>query len=389
MINNMKKKECTGCNACYNCCPKNAIEMVIDEEGFRYPVINTEKCIKCGLCEKICPSLKMKENSNKKENLLAIVTYSKDEENRKESSSGGIFSEIAKNVIENKKGIIFSPDFDDKFNLIHEKIVDENEMKKAKGSKYLQSDTQKTYDETKKNLEQGKYVLYSGTPCQIAGLKAFLSKEYERLYTCDIICHGVPSIKVFKKYLNEMEKEYDSKVNSICFRDKTYGWNKFSMKIKFENGKEYKSKLNEDEYMQAFLKNLSLRPSCYNCKYSKIPRVADISLGDFWGIERINKEFDDDKGTSLVLLNNDKGKELFDDIKDKIYYTTECDLDYAIEMNPCICGSVKQPKTRKDFFKKLDDLEMKELIKKYAKNETNLIDPILRIGSKIKHLIIN
>ena len=388
MIKNMKKEECTGCNACYNSCPKNAIEMVIDEEGFKYPIIKNEKCIKCGLCEKICPYLNKKSNINNKENMLTFVTYSKDKENRKESSSGGIFSEITRYIIENKKGIVFSPIFDDEFNLIHKKIIDKNGLEKAKGSKYIQSDTQKTYQETKKALEQGKYVLYSGTPCQVAGLKAYLSSEYEKLYTCDIICHGVPSKKVLKKYLNELEKKYKSHVREIYFRDKTYGWNHFSMKVKFENEMEYKAKLTEDVYMQAFLKNLSLRPSCYNCKYSTIPRVADISLGDFWGIEKINKEFNDDKGTSLVLINNDKGKELLDNIKDKIYYSNDCDLDYAIKMNPCICGSVKKPKNRTAFFKKLDDLEMQELIRKYGKTKIKLNDKLLRIASKIKHLVI-
>ena len=389
MIRIEDKTNCCGCGACYNICPKKAIEMIDDEEGFKYPVINQEKCIKCELCKKICPILN-KKNSNKNiKNNNVIATYSKDAENRKMSSSGGIFSELANYIVREKRGIVFGASFDSDFNVIHQKSCDVKNLFIFKGSKYVQSDTKKTYEEAKKYLEEDRYVLYSGTPCQIDGFKSYLNKEYEKLYTCDIVCHGVPSPKVFNKYLQELEEKFNSKAKKINFKNKKYGWNNSSIQIEFNNGEKYISKLTEDNFMQGFLKNIYLRPSCYNCKFSDLPRCADISLGDFWGVEGKYEEFKDDKGTSIVLLNNKKGVELFDNIKENIYYRENCDLKYAIENNPCICGHVSEPKNRNKFFKYLDELSFNQLIKKNVKKNSKFKILIYRILKKIKYILEN
>lgn len=387
MIGNMKKSECCGCGACYNICPKKAIEMIEDEEGFKYPKINEEKCVKCGLCEKICPSLNSQITSRENVEIKTIGTYSNDLENRNNSSSGGIFSELARYIIEEKNGVVYGAGFDEKFKVIQQEISKTKNLEKLRGSKYVQSDTLETYSEVKEYLEKGKYVLYTGTPCQIMGLKSYLRKTYDRLYTCDIICHGVPSPKVFRKYIYEMENEYQSKVTSISFRNKKYGWNIFSMKIEFENGKEYIAKLTEDKFMQGFLKNIYLRPSCYKCKFSTLPRNADISIGDFWGVEKKYEEFRDDKGTSILLLNTNKGYEIFDKIKSKVYYKENCDLEFAIENNPCICGHVEEPKTRKNFFKKLDEESFDKLIIKSIKKPNKIKKIILLCLSKGKRML--
>lgn len=387
MIGNMKKSECCGCGACYNICPKKAIEMIEDEEGFKYPKINEEKCVKCGLCEKICPSLNSQITSRENVEIKTIGTYSNDLENRNNSSSGGIFSELARYIIEEKNGVVYGAGFDEKFKVIQQEISETKNLEKLRGSKYVQSDTLETYSEVKEYLEKGKYVLYTGTPCQIMGLKSYLRKPYDRLYTCDIICHGVPSPKVFRKYIYEMENEYQSKVTSISFRNKKYGWNIFSMKIEFENGKEYIAKLTEDKFMQGFLKNIYLRPSCYKCKFSTLPRNADISIGDFWGVEKKYEEFRDDKGTSILLLNTNKGYEIFDKIKSKVYYKENCDLEFAIENNPCICGHVEETKTRKNFFKKLDEESFDKLIIKSIKKPNKIKKIILLCLSKGKRML--
>lgn len=384
MIDNIKKSKCCGCGVCYNVCPKRAIEMVEDKEGFKYPIINREKCIKCGLCERICPSLNYKTKNDDNIDMKVIATYSKDKNNRESSSSGGIFSEISKYIIEEKNGIVYGAGFDDSLTVIHQGISECKDLKKLKGSKYVQSDTMKTYQEVKKNLEAGKFVLYTGTPCQIVGLNMFLRKQYRTLYTCDIICHGVPSRKVFRKYIAELEEQHHSKVKNVYFRNKQYGWNVFSMKVDFENKTEYVSKLTEDNFMQGFLKNIYLRPSCYECKFSVLPRNADITLGDFWGVEKKYKEFKDDNGTSIVLLNTNKGCEIFDKIKSKIYYKENCDLDFAIENNPCICGHVKKNKKRKKFFEELDKEKFSKLIKKNLKSDNKIKKLIYILSKKIK-----
>lgn len=362
MIRVEKKNKCCGCGACFNACPTNAIFMKEDENGFEYPQVEEKKCINCGLCEKCCPILyeKVHINSNHK----AYACINKDYDIRLKSSSGGIFTLLAEEVLK-AGGIVFGAGYDENFNVVHQSIKTKDEIEKLRCSKYVQSNTKKTFIEAKENLENGKIVLYTGTPCQIEGLKFFLKKDYENLLTQDIICHGVPSPKVWNKYL-EFRKIKDKKEPIyINFRNKNTGWKLLNLLIKYKDG-EFQQSADKNSYMQAFLKNTSLRDSCYSCYFKKIDRVADITLADFWGVENIIPEMDDNKGTSLIIIHSKKGKEWFEKIKHNTKYQ-EVDLKEAIKYNPSIVKSAEMDKNRKKFFEKLDEEnDFDVLVKKFS-----------------------
>lgn len=219
MISIDDKSRCCGCSACMNICPNNAIKMKIDNKGFKYPIVDDEKCVNCGLCDKVCPynnEYTKKEIYNKS---VAYGGWNNNDEIRKNSTSGGIFSAISKYVLDNN-GLICGAIYDDNLKVIHEIVDNIENLKKINGSKYVQSDMKDNFKKIKKYLEDGKLVLFSGTPCQVSGLNSFLGKEYENLYTCDIVCHGVPSPKVFEKYKKELEKAKNSEIININFRDK-------------------------------------------------------------------------------------------------------------------------------------------------------------------------
>ncbi len=378
MIKIEDKIQCSGCHACYNICPKNAIEMIEDEKGFKYPSINKEKCIECGICEKTCPIIKNKTIEN---NPIAYACYNKDEEIRKNSSSGGIFSLIATNIIE-KGGVVFGASFDNTFNVKHMLIETKEELEKLRGSKYVQSDIGKTYEQAKKFLEEDKTVLFTGTPCQIEGLKAYLKKEYDNLYTQDIICHGVPSPKVWERY-REYRKNKDKKEPiKINFRNKDNGWKYFNLKFEYQNKKYYKKNQMTDLFMKVFLQNLCLRDSCYKCSFKKYNRLADITLADFWGIHKILPKMNDDKGISLVIINSTKGKELLENIKNNIQMQ-KVDIEEALKFNPAMTKSAKENANRENFFKDIQTEEFDIVAKRYLKRP-NIGLSILR---KIKQII--
>ncbi len=371
------KSKCCGCHACYNICPKDAITMHQDERGFKYPIIDKEKCIECGLCRKVCPVLNSEKNENKP---TAYAAYNKDENVRKESSSGGIFTLLAEEILD-RNGIVFGASFDEQFNVYHTHIENKNELAKFRGSKYVQSSIGDTYKKAKEFLENDRHVLFTGTPCQIEGLKSFLRKEYDRLYTQDIICHGVPSPKVWVKY-KEYRKKIDREIpQEISFRNKDNGWKEYNVNFVYKDS-EYKNNHNKDLYIKAFLQDIALRDSCYSCSFKKKNRVSDITLADFWGIENIIPEMDDNKGTSLVIVNSNKGRELFEKIKDKITYK-EVNFEEAIRYNPSMTKSVEINKNRDKFFDNLDSIEFDKLVKKYA-NKNNMLSRALR---KIKRII--
>lgn len=378
MINIENKKDCSGCSACYSICPSNAIELVDDEIGFKYPKVNSDKCVNCGLCEKVCP-IKKKENIDKKTKAYAVVN--KNEEIRRKSSSGGIFTLLAEEIIKNN-GVVFGVRFDEHFNVIHSYTETLEALKDFRGSKYVQSVIGDSYKKAKEFLEKGRLVLFTGTPCQIEGLKSFLQKDYKNLYTQDLICHGVPSPKVWRKYMEFRRKKDSNEPIEINFRNKDNGWKRFNIKFDYQTT-EYKNSLDKDIYMNVFLKDVCLRDSCYDCNFKKFNRNSDITLADFWGINNINPNFDDDKGTSLVIINSVKGTDLFEKIKNQIIYE-ETRLEEAIKYNSAMIKSVSQNKSREDFFKDLDKLEFDVLVKKYIKN-TNIF---VRFLKKIKNKII-
>lgn len=363
MINIKVKSECCGCYACSNICPKQCIYMKVDNEGFWYPKIDEDLCINCNLCEKVCPVIK---NIDKKDfKSTAYACKNKDEKVRLISSSGGIFSNLCEYVIENN-GVVFGAGFNDKFEVEHMKATTIKECEKLRGSKYVQSKIGNTYSEARKYLNEGKLVLFTGTQCQIKGLNLYLRKEYDNLIAVDIICHGVPSPLVFDTYLINLRKEYDSCIDKVSFRNKSKGWKTFSYETKFKNGSQYIKLFKEDTFMKGFLQNLYLRPSCYTCKAKNFTNKSDISLADFWGVQNIHEEFDDDKGVSLVLVNSKKGEVILANL-DNYIDKVKTDMDYAVSCNSCIVMPVKYNKKREDFFREFNNTDLNKLIEKLTK----------------------
>lgn len=387
MVNIENKENCTGCFACYNICPKNAITLEEDKEGFKYPKIDQEKCINCGLCEKVCPIIKNETIANRTNKPTVMAAWSKTNFTRTDSTSGGVFSEIA-NVIFNEGGYVCGAVYDDNFMVKHIVTNDRDMLPKIRSSKYLQSDMNECFKEIKNILNDNKKVLACGSPCQIAGLYNYLGKDYENLLTCDFICRGMNSPKIFRGYLKTLENKYKSKIKNIKFKNKIHGWHNFSTRIDFENGKTYIGGRYLDSYMVGYLKyNAFIRPSCYECKFKQLPRKADITLADFWGIEKINPKLDNNKGTSLILLNTEKGKNIFKNI-DNIQYT-EIKSEEVFTDNICMNKSVLKTKNRDDVFENIDRLTYEQLCNKFfpepkGKEKTMIIIKNSKIFVKIK-----
>lgn len=387
MIKIKDKKNCTSCCACYNICPKNAITMQEDEEGFKYPVVDKNKCIKCGLCTKVCPIINnnLKLIRNKKPSIYAA--WSKDNFTRLDSTSGGIFSELAK-VIYKKGGYVCGAVFNNE-NLVEHKLSNNiKDLDNIRSSKYLQSDINDIYKKIKEKLIDNKLVLMCGSPCQINGLYNFLGKEYEKLYTCDFICRGMNSPKIFKGYIRSLENKYKSKVKKIKFKNKIHGWHNFSTRIDFENGKTYIGGRYVDSYMVGYLKyNAFMRPSCYDCKFKGLPKKSDITLADFWGIENIAPEMDENKGTSMILINSEKGKDLLNKISQKIIFK-QIKSDEIFNENVCNIYSPEMTSSRKKVFENVNKMTYDELSHKFfpSPNILGKIKIAIRENEKIKNI---
>ena len=372
------KSECCGCTACKNICPNNAIEMKEDNEGFLYPVVNKEECLNCGLCKKVCPILNRVKEQSKKQ--VAYIVNNKDEEIRKQSTSGGAFSAIAEYVIENN-GVVFGAAFDKEFNVEHTYVTMKEDLKKFRGSKYVQSYLKDTFEETKKFLNEGKMVCFSGTPCQIEGLKKFLKKEYEKLITVDVVCRGVPSPQFWRKYLIYQRDKLGIKhIKQIRFRDKTiYGYKYSNLTIKFNENERYAEGVETDPYLRAFFTDLSDRPSCYHCAFKKQYRVSDITIWDCFNVGDFTKKLDDDKGTTRILIQSDKGKEVFEKIKNKFDYIEETP-EKMINNFKEMYNSVKMNPKRTEFWEDINHKEIKEVIDKYFPNSIKVnIEKNIRI----------
>lgn len=374
-----EKKDCMGCYACLNICPEDCISMHIDDEGFWYPIVNYDECINCGLCVKVCPVINKTLVDNEPK---AYACYNKDEEIRLDSSSGGIFTLVAEEII-NRGGVVFGVGFDEDFNVAHSYVESYGELDRFRGSKYVQSKIGDTFKQAKDFLDQGREVLFTGTPCQIAGLKSYIGKDYNNLFCMDNICHGVPSPKVWRKYVDFRERKSGSKVQRISFRLKDEGWKRFSVSFLFENNTEYRDNLRNDFYMRAFLKDVCLRPSCYACEFKTLNRESDITMADFWGIQRILPEMDDDKGTSLIFVNSPKGQAMIEKVKDKMIYKL-VDIHQAVSFNSAAIKSVKLNPNRENFFEELDELDFDKLVKKHCKVKLSL-----RFKNKIKSMGVN
>lgn len=358
MINIINKQNCCGCSGCYSICPKKCIVMQSDEEGFLYPQVDMKRCIDCHLCDKVCP---IENHVGQKDiiELKAYAAYIKNEAVRLSSSSGGVFTALAEYVIE-KKGVVFGAAFDEQLQVHHIGVNSIPELDYLRGSKYTQSRLENTYSEVKEHLLQGRTVLFTGTSCQVAGLKNYLNKDDEHLITVGILCHGTPSPKVWAKYLSDQEKIAGQKVKMVCFRDKEQGWKNYSINMIYEDKKENKKLFYHNLFMKMFLENISLRPSCHACCYKELNRPEDITIGDFWGIEKVAPDMDDNKGSSLLLLHSEKGYRVFSDIENKLC-SKEVDVNTALPQTSDARHSVKPHPKRQEFFDKLEQWEFGKL----------------------------
>lgn len=348
--------KCTGCLACYNVCFHQSIILVENSEGFIVPQIDESKCTKCNLCKNVCPLNSCNTSNTCK---LAFAAYSKDDVLRYKSSSGGIFSVISNFVI-NKGGVIYGAKFNNNYDVEHCRCDNLGDLDKLRGAKYAQSFIGNIFSKVKNDLQNDRIVYFTGTPCQVAGLKTYLKKDYDNLICSDFICHGVPSPIVWKKYLFEKN---NSNITNVTFRDKRKGWQNYSMVIQ-ELNNEIVIDRKDNTYMDGFIDNYFLRESCYNCKFKGLDRQGDITLADFWGINEINKDFDKkDEGTSLVLVNSIKGLEIFNQIKNEIIYQ-EVDVNQAIKYNQSAVKSSYFPIQRKRFFKLIKKNNYENTLKK-------------------------
>lgn len=399
------KKSCCGCWACVNSCPRSCIEMSEDKEGFLYPSVDVNVCIDCGLCEKVCPVLKTKE---KRHPLKVLAVKNKNKEIVLKSSSGGVFYHFAKMVIE-EGGVVFGARFDEEWNVIHDFTVNIDGISAFMTSKYVQSKIGNSYIKAKEFLKLGRKVLFTGTPCQIGGLYNYLHKSYDNLLTMDFLCHGVPSPKVWRLYLNEEVCAFQSTrrvvgrntvlstlkamplLMGINFRDKTESWQKFRFALRFaeplcegkRNSVLLSSSHRENIYMKGFLQDLYLRPSCYECKFKRFQSQSDITVADYWSIGRVNKAFYDEMGVSMVFINSRAG---FNCMDSSVFDFVETTFEDTLS-NKGLEEFVEENKNRKRFFAKLDTTSsVKALIGKYV--EPSLIEKIFKkVLMKTKRLL--
>lgn len=350
------KNKCTGCSACLNICPVNAIKFVENKEGFLYPEIDLDKCIHCDKCRNTCIALHPKITSSKIEECHAIKAIS--DKVRKISSSGGVFHYLATKILE-EKGVVYGAELKN-FKVEHIRITDTKDLIKIKGSKYAQSNLKNVFQQVQKDLKDNKKVLFSGTPCQIQGLKKYLNQDYEKLYTVSVICHGVINDKLMKKRILEFEKQYDTKMKSLKYRSKINGWDKST--IEFDSKRIRKSyAFTEDSLMNLYINNFILRESCYACPAKGLENnIADIILGDYWGIYHVHREMFDNLGVSAIIIKTPKGKNLYDKVKNQ-FIEKETDIQNIVKYNPSLIESVRRPLERSKIFNDIENNELKIL----------------------------
>lgn len=339
---------CTGCRACEQLCPTRSITMSPDKEGFLMPFVSQETCIDCLLCQKRCPQNSISASTT---SSSVYAFRNKDDSTLFNSASGGSFVAFACYIIENG-GVVYGAAYvDDDLHVEHIRVDNLQELVKLQSSKYVQSNPQNTYSEVLKDLQNGINVLYSGTPCQIAGLKSFLKKDYDGLLTIDLICHGVPSPLLFEKYIQWMSLHF-SKIVEYDFRDKSAGW---GLGYKYKTVDKSKAKPGVlDPYYYHFLKGNTYRECCYKCKYTKPDRIADITIGDYWGIEKEHPGFYSNKGVSCILLNSKKGELLFEKIR--LYaYVLESTFDKVAKHNDNLLLPTERHSIRNSIYRGLNE----------------------------------
>ena len=351
---------CCGCNACAEVCPKNCIEMKADDEGFLMPVVDQAACICCGKCDAVCPILNNTEPDGNQ--TIAYAAINKNAPIRESSSSGGVFHALAAKTLQNG-GVVYGAAFTEDFSaVVHLAAENAEDLHKLRGSKYLQSDLRGVYAAVKVHL-QTRPVFFTGTPCQVEGLLSYLGKPYDNLLCADVICHGAPSPKAWKIYHQFRCRRAGHHSTAVSFRQKSAGWKNFSIHFSFQDGQNYDAFFSQDPYMQVFLSDVSLRPSCYNCSFKGSHRRSDLTLADFWGVEHVLPEMDDDMGTSLLLVHTNKGEQALQQIASGLQMQP-VSLDNALQYNPSsVTPATVHPK-RTYFFENLDTMPFDKLAKK-------------------------
>lgn len=378
------KSSCCGCKVCASVCPKDAISFYFDSEGFWYPQIDAEKCVSCGRCRKVCPISKPELPALEDENQM-YAAFSKNQDVLENSTSGGAFTHISDFVIENG-GAVFGHKYSGKLECVCAKAETQEERNLFRGSKYVQSDMGKIYAEIKQETLSGKKVLFSGTPCQVDAVKNYLNQKIpENLYLLEIVCHGVPSPRIFAEYLELIERKSGRKIENFEFRGKEKGWTTPLRKISFEDKSSCGELLNADAFNNLFLgTDCILRPSCYKCRYAGKERVSDISIADFWGIENVDKSmFNCNKGTSLVLVNSEKGRELFEHAKEYME-TKQMPLSSAVSRNLPLTKPSLPYKKRAEFFAFYEKHGLERAMKKFCfAYERSLKARTVRLARKV------
>ncbi len=380
MITLPEKSDCCGCSACAQRCPRHCIEMQEDAEGFLYPAVDTARCVECGVCERVCPML----NPEAPQSPRAVyAAKNPDEEIRMKSSSGGLFTLLAEQTLA-RGGVVFGARFNAAWEVEHAYTEQREDLQAFRGSKYVQSRIGNSYAEAERFLKAGREVLFSGTPCQIAGLKRFLGKEYSHLLTLDIVCHGVPSPLVWRNYLRHVAK--GEEISAIQMRDKKTGWNNYRIVISSPNGTLVEEPGRKNLFMEGFLKDLYLRPSCHNCPAKAGRSRSDITLGDYWGGEIVHPELTDNQGIGLVLVHNQQG--------DNFLVTCGASkiashYEEAVRYNPCILRSVAVPRARAEFWARFSDEGISALEKVCRKLRPHLFSRLLLRVKQIMWRIIH
>lgn len=383
MIQITDKKNCCGCSACGDVCAHKAISFKTDIEGFWYPEVDTAKCSDCGLCEKVCPVInveKLKKNDFPQPKN-AIAAIHKNMKVRWDSTSGGAFSALAETMYE-QAGYVGGAVYNEDFSVSNFVSNNSNDLSRLRSSKYLQSNAEGLYRQIKQLLKEGEKVLACGTPCQMAALRAYLGKDYDNLIIVDFICRGVNSPKVYRAYLDSLEKQYGGKVVYVKAKNKELGWRNLTRKVTFDNGKSYYGVRMDDDFRRGYHTNVFCRPSCYDCPFKDFPRIADITIGDYWGIERVDKNLDNNIGTSMILLNSSKGVQYFEKTKDKLEWI-ETKFEDILPGNPALLTSIPAANVdRAQFFEDLDKTDFESVTEKYFPKAKST-DPQKKKGIKL------
>lgn len=363
MIQIEDKRRCCGCEACRQVCPQGCIRLERDEEGFGYPIVDTDRCIECHKCERVCPFMKLDAPRKPQAVYAACAT---DEELRRASSSGGLFTLLAEDTLQ-RGGVVFGARFDEAWGVCHDYTETIEGLAPFRGSKYLQSRIGDSYRQAEQFLKEGRPVLFTGTPCQIKGLVHYLGRTYENLTTVDVVCHGVPSPMVWQRYLVTTLRAEPEEIARVSFRDKTRsGWRHFDFVVQMTastGGGDVQQFHGDNIYMRGFLHDLYLRPSCYACMAKGGRSHSDLTLGDYWGVERtcpnLDRALDEDKGTSVVMIHSERGQSLLEGLP---YRYQETNYVSALAGNPAIERSVLEPPKRQLFFEQLDAEPLDSLI---------------------------